>query len=95
MYPNPTIHTSLAELDGTLSGIIVMIIVMFLALAVLIGLVYWANAHPEVAGTGRPRMPDQPPGGITTGRAHTVIGGESVPAPGPDEHELGQASQPR
>lgn len=48
MSPPPTIYTPQSELDGTVTGMIVTAVVAALALAFLIGLVYWANKHPEV-----------------------------------------------
>jgi hypothetical protein len=48
MSPPPTIYTPQSELDGTVAGMIITAVVAALALALLIGLVYWANKHPEV-----------------------------------------------
>jgi hypothetical protein len=47
MSPPPTIYTTPAELDGTLTGIIITAVVAALGLVMLVGLVYWANRHPD------------------------------------------------
>jgi hypothetical protein len=47
MSPPPTIYTPPSELDGTLAGIIVTAVVASLALVMLIGMVYWADSHPD------------------------------------------------
>jgi hypothetical protein len=59
MYPPPEIRTSNAELVGTTAGIILTFVVATVALAILIGGVYWASAHPEYKRRGEPRRPPQ------------------------------------
>ena len=44
--------TTQAHLDGTTTGIVVMVIVMFIALALFISVIYWADREPR-----------RPPGG--------------------------------
>jgi hypothetical protein len=46
MTPTPTMYTSPAQLDGTITGIIVTVIVAVLGLAILTGLVFWAAKQP-------------------------------------------------
>jgi hypothetical protein len=48
MSQPPTINTTPAELNGTITGMIITAIVAAVSLVVLIGLVYWANKHPDV-----------------------------------------------
>jgi hypothetical protein len=69
MSQPPTINTTPAELNGTITGMIITAIVAAVSLVVLIGLVYWANKHPDVQqpraqqrpgtvhGTSRPAAP--------------------------------------
>jgi hypothetical protein len=63
VYPPPEVRTSNAELLGTTTGIILTAVVAIAGLVVLIGSVFWADAHPdtrrlkvrrrgEVAGSG-------------------------------------------
>ena len=40
--PTSTVHTPPSQLDGTITGIILTVIVAVLALAALIALVFWA-----------------------------------------------------
>jgi len=40
--PTPTMYTPPTQLDGTITGIILTVIVAILALAALIALVFWA-----------------------------------------------------
>ena len=47
--------TTQAHLDGTTTGIVVMVIVAFLALSLFISLVYWADREPR----GRPPVRSQ------------------------------------
>jgi hypothetical protein len=66
MSPPPTIYTPPSELDGTVTGMILTAVVAALALALLIGLVYWANSHPEVRRPqaqqpGSPEIPGREP----------------------------------
>ena len=46
MTPTPSMYTSPTQLDGTIAGIIVTVIVAVLGLAILIGMVFWAARHP-------------------------------------------------
>jgi hypothetical protein len=46
MTPTPSMHTSPTQLDGTITGIIVIVIVAVLGLAILIGMVFWAARQP-------------------------------------------------
>jgi hypothetical protein len=39
--------TTQAHLDGTTTGIVVMVIVMFIALALFISLIYWSAREPR------------------------------------------------
>jgi hypothetical protein len=72
MSPPPTIYTPQSELDGTVAGMIITAVVAALALALLIGLVYWANQHPEPSmpkarqpqGAPRPVQAAEPPGAV-------------------------------
>jgi predicted lipid-binding transport protein (Tim44 family) len=47
MSPPPTIYTPPSELDGTVAGMVITAVVASLALVMLIGMVYWANSHPD------------------------------------------------
>jgi hypothetical protein len=61
MTSPPTMYTSPAQLDGTVTGMIVTVIVAALGLAVLIGMVFWAASHPQVRQPpGSPRRRDAP-----------------------------------
>jgi len=42
------INTPPSELDGTVAGIFITAIVATLGLVILLGMVYWANSHPDV-----------------------------------------------
>ena len=44
--PTSTMYTSPTQLDGTIAGIIVTVIVAVLGLAILIGVVFWAAKEP-------------------------------------------------
>jgi hypothetical protein len=68
MYPPPAIRTSQAELLGTTAGIIATFIVATLGLAVMIGMVYWASAHPGYKRPApQPRPPQETAGSALTG----------------------------
>jgi hypothetical protein len=75
MSPPPTIYTPQSELDGTVAGMIVTAVVAAAALALLIGLVYWANKHP---GVRKPKA-QQPQGAHRPVQAAAARG--AVPAP--------------
>jgi hypothetical protein len=47
VYPPPALRTSQLEFLGGTTGIILVAVVALLGLAVFIGLVYWADSHPE------------------------------------------------
>ena len=47
MYPPPEVRTSNAELLGSTTGIILTAVVAVTGLVVLIGAVFWADAHPD------------------------------------------------
>lgn len=66
MYPPPELRTSNAELLGTTAGIIITFIVATIGLAVMLGMVYWAAAHP---GYKRPAQPPRAQQGITDSAA--------------------------
>jgi hypothetical protein len=57
MSQPPTINTTPAELNGTITGMIITAIVAAVGLAVLIGLVYGPNNHPDVK---QPRAQQRP-----------------------------------
>lgn len=59
MYPPPELRTSNAELLGTTAGIIITAIVASAGLAVMVGMVFWANAHPGYKRPGQPPRPQQ------------------------------------
>jgi hypothetical protein len=68
------INTPPSELDGTAAGIVITAIVATLGLVILLGMVYWANSHPDVRKpkAGRP------------GKAHRPVTAEprrAVPSP--------------
>lgn len=46
MNSTPAMHTSLVQLDGTITGIIATVIVAVLGLAILIAAVFWAARQP-------------------------------------------------
>jgi hypothetical protein len=72
MYPPPELRTSNAELLGTTAGIITTVIVATVGLVVMLGMVYWAAAHP---GYKRPVQPSRP----QQGTADSVVSGnESI-----------------
>jgi hypothetical protein len=50
MYPPPELRTSQAELLGTTAGIIITFIVATAGLVIMIGMVFWAAAHPGISG---------------------------------------------
>jgi hypothetical protein len=47
VYPPPALRTSQLEFLGGTAGIILVAVVAVLGLAIFIGLVYWADSHPE------------------------------------------------
>lgn len=47
MYPPPALYTSEVEYLGSTVGIVVIAVVALLGLAIFIGLVYWADSHPD------------------------------------------------
>jgi hypothetical protein len=48
MTPTPTMYTSPTQLDGTITGMIVTVIVATLGLVILIGVVFWAANRPDI-----------------------------------------------
>jgi hypothetical protein len=48
MTPTPTMYTSPTQLDGTITGMIVTVIIATLGLVILIGVVFWAANHPDI-----------------------------------------------
>lgn len=59
MYPPPAIRTSNAELLGSTTGIVVTLVVATIGLAVMLGMVYWAAAHPGYKRPGPQPRPQQ------------------------------------
>lgn len=55
MYPPPAIRTSHTELLGTTAGLILTAVVAVVGLAVLIGAVFVADAHPGIRRRGARR----------------------------------------
>jgi hypothetical protein len=88
MSPPPTIYTPQSELDGTVAGMIITAVVAALALALLIGLVYRANNHPE-ARRPKARQPQSAPRPV---RAAAPPG--AVPGPGTPDSPPQRASAP-
>jgi hypothetical protein len=82
MSPPPTIYTPESELDGTVAGMIITAVVAALALALLIGLVYWANNHPE-ATRPKARQPQSAPRPARAAEPPAVPGPGTRPA---DQH---------
>ena len=70
--------TSPAHLDGTTTGIVVMVIVMLIALAFFIGLIYWAARDPADTKSHRRTALGQGPGGAA-GRPVAKAGGQGAP----------------
>ena len=69
MYPPPASRTSNAELLGSLTGIILIVVVAALGLTVMIGMVYWADSHPDNRlGPGRKSRTEL--GEIPPGQGH-------------------------
>jgi len=48
MTVTPIMYTSPNQLDGTITGMIVTVIVAALGLVILIGVVFWAANHPDI-----------------------------------------------
>ena len=80
MYPPPAIRTSQAELLGTTAGIIATLVVATVGLAVMLGMVYWAAAHP---GYKRPAPQPRPP----QATANSVLAGNQRLAMRPDPQD--------
>jgi hypothetical protein len=85
MSQPPTINTTPAELNGTITGMIITAIVAAVSLVVLIGLVYWANNHPEVKAPSAPRRPGTVHGTVQTAAPRIIAAppGESAAAEAP------------
>jgi hypothetical protein len=81
-----TISTSTAQLDGSVTGMIVTAIVAALALALLVGLTYRANSHLPVRKSSAP----------SPGEADSAGPGDEPPAvvPGPAEPGSAPAGTP-
>jgi hypothetical protein len=47
VYPPPALRTSNVEFLGTTAGIVLVAVVAVLGLAIFIGMVYWADSHPD------------------------------------------------
>lgn len=69
MYPPPASRTSNLELLGSLTGIILIVVVAILGLAVMIGMVYWADSHPD-SGLRPARKSHAELGEIQPGQGH-------------------------
>lgn len=87
MTPTPAITTPPSEVDGTVAGIF---IVATLGLVILLGMVFWANRHPEV----------RKPKAQRPGKAHrpvwTADPRNAVPDPGkPKAHHYGHQQRHR
>jgi hypothetical protein len=82
MSPPPTIYTPPSELDGTVTGVIITAVVAALALALLIGLVYWANNHPEVRKPGA-QQPENGHRPAPTAEPRSTVPGPEVPSRSP------------
>jgi hypothetical protein len=70
--------TSQAQLDGTTTGIVVMVIVMFAALALFISLVYWSAREPGDRKGHQQSVRGQGSVGAV-GRPVTSAGGQGAP----------------
>jgi hypothetical protein len=79
MSPPPTIYTTPSELDGTVAGMIITAVVAVITLAILIGLVYWADSHPT-ARTPKAQRPEKAHRPVQTADPRSV--GPSPEKPG-------------
>jgi hypothetical protein len=70
--------TTQAHLDGTTTGIVVMVVVMFVALALFISLVYWSAREPGDRRGHRQSAWGQDSVGAV-GRPVTSAGGQGAP----------------
>lgn len=74
MYPPPAIRTSQPELLGTTAGIIATFVVATLGLAVMIGMVYWAAAHPGYKRPApQPRRQQETPDSVLSGNQRIAV----------------------
>jgi hypothetical protein len=82
MSPPPTIYTPPSELDGTVTGMIITAVVAALALALLIGLVYRANNHPEYREpkAQQPKNAHRP---APTAEPRSMVPGPEIPRSAP------------
>ncbi len=95
MTPTPAITTPPSEVDGTVAGIFITAIVATLGLVILLGMVFWANRHPEVRKpkAQRPGKAHRPV--WTADPRNAVPGpGKSLRAPAASSPEQGQDPGP-
>lgn len=95
MYPPPEIRTSNAELLGTTAGIIVTVIVATAGLAVMLGMVYWAAAHPGYKRPAQQPRPQQaPPDSVSTGNQRIAVRLTTEDQPGAPGNNAVRAGEP-
>jgi hypothetical protein len=78
--PPPTIYTTPAQLDGTTTGIVITAVVAVISLAVLIGLVYWANNHPNPKQSTSLQLTQKGHGAVHGGDPDSLERDSGVPA---------------
>lgn len=83
--------TSPAHLDGTTTGIVVMVVVMFVALTLFISLVYWSAREPRDRKGHRQSARGQGSAGAAE-RPVTSTGGQGAPRLLVDHAEHEEAS---
>jgi hypothetical protein len=74
----PTIYTSPAGMDGTVTGMIVTAVVAALALVMLIGLIYRASSHPDVRPRAM-RSPGTAPRAVPPAEPRSGLAGPGAP----------------
>jgi hypothetical protein len=92
MSPPPTIYTPQSELDGTVAGMIITAVVAALALALLIGLVYWANNHPE-ASRPKGQQPQSAPRPVQAAEPPGAVPGPGTPGSSPQRASAPSSTQ--
>lgn len=106
MTPTPAITTPPSEVDGTVAGIFITAIVATLGLVILLGMVFWANRHPEVKQPKAQRpgkahrpvrnaVPDPGKPNSTSLRASAASSPEQGQDPGPAVSRLGDGIHDR
>lgn len=91
MSPPPTIYTTPSELDGTVAGMIITAVVAVITLAILIGLVYWADSHPT-ARTPKAQRPEKAHRPVQTADPRSVGPSPEKPGSAPPRASVASSS---